>query len=54
MHEIELPKYNEKIQMLEKLRLDALRDLNSMEEELGMQDSSMLDSVEQRERGKNQ
>ena len=49
MHEIELPKYNEKIKMLEKLRQEALNDIHSMENELGIQDSSVLDSVDLKE-----
>lgn len=50
MHEIELPKYNEKLKMLEQLRKDALKDLKNIEYEMGMNDSSMLDSIEIKER----
>lgn len=46
LHEMDLTKYNDKIQMIERLRKDALKDLKAMEDELGMHDSSLLDSYE--------
>lgn len=44
--EMDITKYNDKIQMLEELRRDALKDLKIMEDELGMHDSSYLESVD--------
>lgn len=40
-------KFNEKIRHLEELRKDAMRELINIEDELGIQESSILDSADQ-------
>jgi hypothetical protein len=41
-----MSKYNERIKFIENLRKEALRDLNEIEEDLGLNDHSFIESNE--------
>jgi hypothetical protein len=42
--QVDMSKYNDRIKFLENLRKEALRDLNDIEDDLGLNDQSFLES----------
>jgi hypothetical protein len=42
--QVDMSKYNDRIKFLENLRKEALRDLNDIEDDLGLNDQSYLES----------
>jgi hypothetical protein len=44
--QVDMGKYNDRIKFLEKLRKEALRDLNDIEDDLGLNDQSFMESSE--------
>jgi hypothetical protein len=49
MPEVDIGKYNTRIQALEKLRQEALADLCGIEDDMGIGDQSLMESVERKE-----
>ena len=43
---VDMGKYNERIKFLENLRKEAMRDLNDIEDDLGLNDHSFIESNE--------
>lgn len=46
--QVDMNKYNERIKFLEKLRKEALKDLNEIEDDLGINNQSFIESNETR------
>lgn len=44
--QVDMGKYNDRIKFLENLRKEALRDLNEIEDDLGLDDHSFMESNE--------
>jgi len=42
--QVDMSKYNDRIKFLENLRKEALRDLNDIEDDLGLNDHSFMES----------